>query len=653
LELPIDHFRLLGVSPATDAHTVLRTLQHRLDHPPDQGFTHEALQARAELLRASADLLSDADRRAAYESDLTALESSGGAVAPGLDVQSPREVGALILMLEAGQPLDAFEAAGRCLQPPQAPALGSSREADLSLLAALACQAGADELARGRHFEEAASLLREGLQLLQRMGQVPEQRRRLEHDLEALLPFRVLHLLSRDLTATAERSEGLELLNTLVARRGGLEGDADPDLPREDFQRFFKQIRQYLTVQEQVDLFSRWAAGGSATAAFLASVALTASGFAQRKPERIATALQRLASGGEDGLEPLLACQYLLLGEIEPAQQHFARGASEELRRWSAQHGDDPLAQLCAYCRDWLSRDVLPGYRDIDVDADLEAYFADRDVQSYVEQQDRRQSRSATPPAAGETGWLSPSLEPPLQASPDPFAAADLAAGPGESPREAGAGEPFEDEGLSPVRWPRLRLPPWQRTAAVALVAAAAAGGGWIVLRPSPRPAVPPPTAARPLPSPPKPGPVPAATPRPQPPAKAAPLTAQTPSDAEIRNLLQAWLRAKAAVLAGEAPPLPPADLARSALVGDLLAQGRANAARGQRETVNATIETLEVTRRGPRRIEADVRLRYSDQLQDAAGRVITSTGESELRNVYVFARDGDTWKLADFRTRR
>jgi hypothetical protein len=112
-------------------------------------------------------------------------------------------------------------------------------------------------------------------------------------------------------------------------------------------------------------------------------------------------------------------------------------------------------------------------------------------------------------------------------------------------------------------------------------------------------------------------------------------------------------LLAKAAVLAGEAPPLPPADLARSALVGDLLAQGRANAARGQRETVNATIETLEVTRRGPRRIEADVRLRYSDQLQDAAGRVITSTGESELRNVYVFARDGDTWKLADFRTRR
>ena len=39
LDLPIDHFRLLGVSPTTDGTTVLRTLQQRLDRSPDQGFT--------------------------------------------------------------------------------------------------------------------------------------------------------------------------------------------------------------------------------------------------------------------------------------------------------------------------------------------------------------------------------------------------------------------------------------------------------------------------------------------------------------------------------------------------------------------------------------------------------------------------------------
>ena len=61
MELPIDHFRLLGVSPTTDSETVLRTLQQRLDRAPDQGFTHDTLQARAELLQASAELLSDED----------------------------------------------------------------------------------------------------------------------------------------------------------------------------------------------------------------------------------------------------------------------------------------------------------------------------------------------------------------------------------------------------------------------------------------------------------------------------------------------------------------------------------------------------------------------------------------------------------------
>ena len=73
MDLPIDHFRLLGVSPASDAQTVLRTLDQRLDRVPDQGFTTDTLQARAKLLHDSADLLSDSQRRHDYEAELTAL----------------------------------------------------------------------------------------------------------------------------------------------------------------------------------------------------------------------------------------------------------------------------------------------------------------------------------------------------------------------------------------------------------------------------------------------------------------------------------------------------------------------------------------------------------------------------------------------------
>ena len=284
MELPIDHFSLLGVSPTTDGETVLRTLQQRLDRAPDQGFTHDTLQARAQLLQASADLLSDEERRPSYERELTAIADTGEGAIAALEILPSREVGGLLLLMEAGHAQEAFEAASRGLQPPQAPALGSSREADLTLLAGIACQAAATDYRNQRRYEASARTLQQGLQLLQRMGQLPEQRRQLEHQLKTLLPYRVLDLISRDLSALSARQDGIGLLEQLVQQRGGLEGDLDSDFPQAEFQPFFKQIRQFLTAQEQVDLFSRWGDAGSATADFLASFALTAAGFVQRKP---------------------------------------------------------------------------------------------------------------------------------------------------------------------------------------------------------------------------------------------------------------------------------------------------------------------------------------------------------------------------------
>ncbi|MCP9839458.1 DUF4101 domain-containing protein [Synechococcus sp. J7-Johnson] len=622
MELPIDHFRLLGVSPASDAQNVLHTLQHRLEKVPDQGFTLEAIRARADLLEASADVLSDTQRRQAYEAQLMAIEqgSEGEGLAAGLDVAPSKELGGLMLLLEAGMPLEAFEATIACLQPPQAPALGSGREADLCLLAALACRAAAAEMRDQRHYEAAAKLLQQGLQQLQRMGQLPDQRLQLSNDLHALLPFRVLGLVSRPLTATQERGEGLELLESLVNRRGGLEGEDDPTLPRDDFQAFIKQIRLFLTVQEQVDLFDRWARGGSATAEFLACYALTASGFAQRKPERIAAAQGRLEASAQPGIQPLLACLHLLLGQIEPAVQHFSSGAGPDLKAWAEEQADAPLAQLCAYCRDWLGRDVLPGYRDIEVDADLEAYFADRDVQAFVDQQDRRQARgqavmtkAADPIAATAAGWAMPELEPPPEAV------------------------------VSEQR-PRTTRP--LALAGITLAAGAALIAGlWLVMRPRP--------AAPPLASPPVSGQAPT-SPRPAQSALTtpAPLTSDAPSQEEVRRLLDDWLAAKAAILDGGNSQANLDQLARPALVADLRSQARTLKARGEQQQVQARIQQFKVINQSPRRIEADVQLDYSEERR-AGGKVIQPRTKAELRNIYVFARDGGTWKLADFRSRR
>jgi hypothetical protein len=673
LDLPIDHFRLLGVSPTTDGTTVLRTLQQRLDRAPDQGFTLDTLQARADLLQASADLLSDEERRQAYERELTSIAASANGAIAALEIPPSKEVAGLLLLLEAGQAQEAFEAASRGLQPPQAPALGSSREADLSLLAGLACQGAAAECREQRRYEASARLLQQGLQLLQRMGQQPEQRRRLEHDLQTLLPYRVLDLISRDLSAQTPRQEGIALLERLVQQRGGLEGDNDPDFPASEFQPFFKQIRQFLTVQEQVDLFNRWAEAGSATADFLASFALTAAGFVQRKPERILAALQRLQSGGQGGMELVMACQQLLLGQVEEAQALFDAGAEgdPDLQAWAERQGDEPLAALCAHCRDWLSTEVLPGFRDIEAEADLDAWFADRDVQAYIDQQDRihgRQRSAAAGPELG-AGWPDLSLMPSLGESiPSDLTGAAAAADGSDSGEDIGVDDEDENDlwdgpawnwprlelpaiSLPKLAWPELSLPQlplpsleaWPRWAlpAGAAVVVAAGLGGWLLLRPRSE-------QVKPLPVQPLEKPAPSAAPPVEVPA--LPLTAADPSDAQLQTLLEAWLKAKAALLAGQTPAQPLDAIARPLPVERLQEQLRANAAAGARDSVNASITGLRSLERSPRRIAVEATLTYSDRRTDANGSLISQTPSTTLRNVYVFARDGEAWRLAAFR---
>ena len=155
MELPIDHFRLLGVSPSANAEEVLRAFQLRLDRPPKQGFTYEVLAQRAELLRLSADLLSNPNERQSYE--LALVEGSSG-----LELSSNREVAGLLLLWESNSSLQAFKLAKKALQPPQAPALGSGRESDLTLIAALSCRDASNNEQRAEDTHQGLSYFKKG-----------------------------------------------------------------------------------------------------------------------------------------------------------------------------------------------------------------------------------------------------------------------------------------------------------------------------------------------------------------------------------------------------------------------------------------------------------------------------------------------------------
>ncbi len=395
MELPLDHFRLIGVSPSATSEEILRAFQLRLDKTPDEGFTYEVLTQRSELLRLTADLLTDPESRREYENLLLNGKS-------GLDFSSNREVAGLILLWESGSPKEAFKITRKALQPPQTPALGSSREADLTLLAALTSRDSAIQEQQIRSYSNAADFLHEGIQLLQRMGKLVDIRKELEEDLVALLPYRILDLLSRDLNDQESHKKGLGMLENLIIKRGGLEGNNKSEykdyLNQQEFEVFFQQIKPFLTVQEQIDLFLELQKRGSLEAGFLAFLSLTAIGFSRRKPEKLFEArriLKKLNLSGLDSM-PLVGCLDLLLADIDQASARFSSSSDDNLRDWLINYPGNKLEAVCIFCKNWLENDVLVGYRDIDLkEVDLDSWFEDREIQEFIEKLENKSNKIA------------------------------------------------------------------------------------------------------------------------------------------------------------------------------------------------------------------------------------------------------------------
>jgi hypothetical protein len=346
------------------------------------------------LLRLTADLLTDPESRREYEN----LILNG---ASGLEFPSNREVAGLILLWESGSPKEVFKITRKALQPPQTPALGSTREADLTLLAALTARDAAIQEQQLRSYSNAADFLSEGIQLLQRMGKLGERRKELEEDLVALLPYRILDLLSRDLSDQESHKKGLGMLENLIIKRGGLEGNNKSEfgdyLNQQEFEAFFQQIKPFLTVQEQIDLFLELQKRGSLEAGFLAFLSLTAIGFSRRKPEKLFEArriLKKLNLSGLDSM-PLIGCLDLLLADIEQASARFFSSSDENLRDWLNNYSGDKLEAICLFCKNWLENDVLVGYRDIDSkEVDLDSWFEDREIQEFIEKSEKKSNKT-------------------------------------------------------------------------------------------------------------------------------------------------------------------------------------------------------------------------------------------------------------------
>jgi len=426
VRIPLDYYRILGLPIQATAEQLQQAHRDRTQQLPRREFSEAAIASRRQLLDAAYAVLSDAQARQEYDARFLAksyelldvgrgMEADSESVGhaqmladqdlstdprtPSIEISASQFIGALVVLFELGE----YELVLRLGRPYlsggnlslKAGEFGDPEivSADIILTVALAClELGREQWQQGQ-YENAAESLETGQQLLLREGIFASLRGEMRSDLYKLRPYRILELLAMPGNREDVRRQGLSLLEDMLQDRGGIDGSADDysGLGVDDFLRFIQQLRSYLTATEQQALFEAEAQRPSAVASYLAVYALLARGFAERQPSLIRRAklvLLRLGTKQDVHLEQAVCA--LLLGQTDEASR--ALGLSQEFDslafiREHSQGSPDLLPGLCLYSERWLQNEVFPHFRDLARrQPSLKEYFADEDVQAYLEE---------------------------------------------------------------------------------------------------------------------------------------------------------------------------------------------------------------------------------------------------------------------------
>jgi ARC6-like, IMS domain/DnaJ domain len=425
VRIPLDYYRILGLPLAASEEQLRQAYSDRIVQLPRREYSQAAISSRKQLIETAYVVLSNPKERSSYDQLYLAhaYDPDGSATATvttgkrpeingdldnqGLSIDIPQQelVGALLILQELGEYELVLKLGRTYLANHHGVASGkignnlteddfleNSDHPDIVLTVALAClELGREQWQQG-YYENAAISLESGLEMLASEGIFSSVQAEIQADLYKLRPYRILELLELPLEKTGERRQGLELLQSILDDRGGIDGTNNDQsgLSVDDFLRFIQQIRNYLTVAEQHKLFEAESKRPSAVATYLAVYALIARGFAQRQPALIRQARQMLMHLGKRQdvhLEQSLCA--LLLGQTEEATRVLEMSQEYEALafiREKSQDSPDLLPGLCLYGEQWLQHEVFPHFRDLSrQQALLKDYFASPQVQAYLE----------------------------------------------------------------------------------------------------------------------------------------------------------------------------------------------------------------------------------------------------------------------------
>jgi hypothetical protein len=427
VRIPLDYYRILGLPIQATAEQLQQAHRDRTLQLPRREFSEAAIEARRQLIDEAYAVLSDTAHRQDYDASLMATSydllevgkstdlsadqgyadepsdyitsaNSPDSYAPNIEIQDQQFVGALLILQELGE-YELVLKLGRPYLDGSNLALKQGRLgdpelviADVVLAVALSClELGREQWQQGQ-YENAAESLKIGQDLLLKEGLFPNLRGEMQSDLYKLRPYRILELVALP-DQDQNRDQGIELLQDMLQDRGGIDGNGNDQsgLSVDDFLRFIQQLRSYLTAAEQQRLFETESRRPSAVAVYLAVYALLARGFAERQPALIRRAkgmLLRLGARQDVHLEQAVCA--LLLGQTEEASRALELSQEFESLAFIREHSQgspDLLPGLCLYSERWLQDEVFPHFRDLSYkQASLKDYFADEDVQAYLEE---------------------------------------------------------------------------------------------------------------------------------------------------------------------------------------------------------------------------------------------------------------------------
>lgn len=414
--IPLDYYRILGVPIQATDEQITQAYHDREWQKPRREYSEMAIAARKEILTRAYKVLSSPLKRKEYDTNFLQTKAAGNSAEdlaqadkrtkplvsnPTIEVPSKNLVGALLLLQELGE----YELVLRSgiaylnsadftsLKDKQGNRVQLTTKEDITLTLALAyLELGREQWQKGE-YENAALSGEMGYNLLVEDNLYPSVQSEIETDLNKLRPYRILELMSYGEHKPEQKSKAFQLLNAMLSQRKGIEGQGEDysGLNFEQFLCFIQQLRQYLTVTEQQELFESEAKRPSAVATYLTVYALLAQGFAHKKPSLILKAQQLLRnlSQREDVAWEQSICA-LLLGKTQEANLTLQKTKEEKILNLIQQHSQDSpdlLPGLCLYGEQWLQQEVLSQFRDLaHCKLTLTEYFADRKVQAYLEQ---------------------------------------------------------------------------------------------------------------------------------------------------------------------------------------------------------------------------------------------------------------------------